>query len=309
MLYGYGNSTDVTIRPNVTSWRASTVTAIFNVTKNMASDNEKIYGFNSSELTTTMMQNSQWGAVAYLAQSEYGNMQKSTDGESGIWNNPYNEGITFASNNSYKMDNRSVTLTGMSGNSRDNYTNYYSKVVDGSKKDNGDSIEITYTNINSNATTGGNYTNTYYRYYTENGQKASTTRNIYGIYDMSGGAWEYMANYLGSATGNEFVPNFLKIKSKYQTQYAGTGATDSTVDRTKNYEANKEKYGDAIWETSNGCDGQYSWNADYSTFPDASYPFFIRGGDYVNGSPAGPFYFSGGSGRGSDQYSFRIVLF
>ena len=307
ILYGRGDNKNVTIRPNVTSWRYITVDDIFTVSQNMAKDEAKIYGFNSSELTTTMMQNSQWGAVAYLAQSEYGNMQKSTDRESGIWNNSYNEGITYpTSENGYKMYNRSVTLTGMSENSRDNYTNYYSKVVDGSKKDNGDSIEITYTNINSNATTGDNYTNTYYRYYTENGQKASTTRNMYGIYDMSGGSWEYMANYLGSVTGNRFVSKFLTIESKYQTPYAGIENAD---DRTKNYEANKEKYGDAIWETSNGCDAQHSWNADYSYFPYASYPFFVRGGNFYNSSPAGPFFFYGDNGWGGTYYSFRVVLF
>ena len=309
ILYGRGDKKNVTIRPNVTSWRIIDVNDIFTVSQNMSKDEAKIYGFNSSELTTTMMQNSQWGAVAYLAQSEYGNMQKSTDGQSGIWNNSYNEGFTYDSNNSYKMDNRSVTLTGMSGNSRDNYTNYYSKVVDGSKKDNGDSIEITYTNINNDATTGSTYTNTFYRYYTENGQKASTTRNIYGIYDMSGGSWEYMANYLGSVTGNQFVSKFLTIESKYQTPYAGTGATDSTVDRTKNYEANKEKYGDAIWETSNGCNGQYSWNADYSYFPYAGAPFFVRGGYCNISSGAGPFCFHIVYGWGGSYCSFRVVLF
>ena len=257
---------DITIRPNVTSWRGSNVTTLFNVTKNMARDSKKIYGFNSSELITTMMQNSQWGAVTYLAQSEYGNMQKLTDGESGIWNNSYNEGITASSNNAYKMDNYSINMTGMAGTKRDNYTNYYSKLVEGSKKDNGDNVEITYTNINNNATTGSNYTNIYYRYYTENGQKASTTRNIYGIYDMSGGAWEYTANYLESAIRNTNVSNFLKIEPKYQTSYAGTGVTASTEDKTINYESNKEKYGDAIWETSNSCNGQFSWNTDYSNF-------------------------------------------
>ena len=310
MLYGYGNNTDVTIRPNVTSWRSTTVNDIFTVSQNMSKDEAKIYGFNSSELTTTMMQNSQWGAVAYLAQSEYGNIQKLSDGESGIWNNSYIEGMTYStSENKYKMWNRSVTLTGISGSSKDSYTNYYSKVVDGSKKDNGDSIEITYTNINDDAITGSNYTNIFYRYYTENGQKASTTRNIYGIYDMSGGAWEYMANYLGSATGNEFVSNFLKIKSKYQTPYAGTGATSSTADKTINYEANKEKYGDAIWETSNGCDGQYSWNADGSYFPYTSHPFFLRGGNYTLSIISGPFYFYNDSGLRINDYSFRVVLF
>ena len=276
----------------------------------MSKDEAKIYGFNSSELTTTMMQNSQWGAVVYLAQSKYGNMQKSNDGQSGIWNNPYNEGITVpTSDNEYKIFNKSVTLTGMSGSSRDDYTSYYSVAVDGSKKYNEDSIEITYTNINNNAITGDNYTNIFYRYYTENGQKASTTRNIYGIYDMSGGSWEYMANYLGSVTGNQFVSKFLKIESKYQTPYAGTGVTSSTEDRTMNYEANKGKYGDAIWETSNGGNGQSSWNADGSHFPYPDIPFFLRGGYYSYGVETGQFCFNNGGGGGHSAGSFRVVLF
>ena len=276
----------------------------------MSNDSKRLYGFNSSELTTTMMQNSQWGAVAYLAQSEYGNMQKSTDETSGIWNNSYNEGFVTISNSD--MNNYSTNMTGMSGSSRDNNSDYYSQLVEGSKEGDkdSDSIKITYTSLNTNGTSkGSTYTNTYYRYYTENGQKASTTRNIYGIYDMSGGAWEYMANYLGSATGNTYVSNLLKVESKYQTPYAGTGATASTADRTTNYEANKEKYGDAIWETSNGCNGQYSWNADYSYFPYASYPFFLRGGSYGSGSGAGPFYFYGSYGGSHNIYSFRVVLF
>ena len=306
IIYGRGDKKNVTIRPNVTSWRLIDVNDIFTVSRNMSKDEAKIYGFNNSEITTTMMQNSQWGAVAYLAQSEYGNMQRIADGESGIWNNSYNEGFIFASNNSYKIDNWSVTLTGMSGNSRDSYTNYYSKVVDGSKKDNGDSIEITYTNINENVTTGDNYTNTYYRYYTENGQKASTTRNIYGIYDMSGASWEYMANYLGSDTGNTYVYNFLKIEPKYQTPYAGTGNAD---DRIKNCKANNEKYGEAIWETSNSRIGKCSWNADYSYFPYVDSPFFLRGGNYHDESGAGLFYFSDNSGGGNYYDSFRVVLF
>ncbi|MEI3356288.1 MAG: hypothetical protein V8R81_04380 [Clostridia bacterium] len=60
---------------------------------------------------------------------------------------------------------------------------------------------------------------------------------------MSGGAWEYMANYLGSATGNTYVSNLLKVESKYQTPYAGNSATSSTEDRTINYKQTKEN----IW--------------------------------------------------------------
>ena len=282
---------------------------MFDVSKNMI-NKENIHGLNRVDSTTTMMQNSQWGAVVYLAQSEYGNMQKLTDGESGIWNNPYNEGFVKISNNS--MSNYSTNMTGMSGSSKDKNLDYYSQLVEESKdgsKDS-DSIKIIYTSMNSDGTAmEKTYTNTYYRYYTENGQKASTTRNIYGIYDMSGGAWEYMANYLGSATGNTYVSNLLKVESKYQTPYAGTGATASTADRTTNYEANKRKYGDAIWETSNGCNGQASWNSDYSYFPYTGAPFFLRGGYCNGGSGAGPFYFDNGDGSGGNGGSFRVVLF
>ena len=281
----------------------------------MSNDSKNLYGFNSSEITTTMMQNSQWGAVAYLAQSEYGNMQKSTDGESGIWNNPYNEGFTKSSTNSYKMENYSTNMTGMAGTrsdnsiKRDTYTNYYSK-LEGTKEDNGDTIKISYKNINSDSSEGSVYTNTYYRYYTENGQKASTTRNIYGIYDMSGGALEYMANYLEKATTDTQVASFLNYSTNRQTPYAGTGKTGSSTDRTTNYNANKAKYGDALWETSSAAAGKKAWNQNSSYFPFFEYPFFIRGGTCTDGSATGIFnYGSGWSVGGYAGGSFRVVLY
>ena len=296
LLYGYGNQKDITIRPNVTSWRNKPVTDLFKVSQNMAKDENKLYGFNSSELTTTMMQNSQWGAVAYLAQSEYGNMQKSTDGESGIWNNPYNEGFTKSSTNSYKMENYSTNMTGMAGTrsdnsiKRDTNTNYYSKVVDGSKKDNGDSIEITYTNINSNATTGSNYTNTYYRYYTENGQKASTTRTIYGVYDMSGCGNEYvMGNYNSTIGSSGFttLPN-----SKYYDKYTITSDTSCTIATCG---------GHALFETAN-------WYSDNKYFVTSSYTWFMRGGYYGDGAKAGTYHSSYNNGSKYATYAFRVVI-
>ena len=44
------------------------------------------------------------------------------------------------------MENYSPSLTGMAGETRDTWTTYCSKVK--SKQDNGDSITITYNNIN-----------------------------------------------------------------------------------------------------------------------------------------------------------------
>ena len=163
---GDGTTQDVTIRPNVTSWRWTEVTTMYDVCQAM-NDTGNIHGL-TNQTDTMMMKNSQWGAVAYLAQSKYGNKQ-GTDEESGIWNNPYTEGYIYENaSNSYGMENYSVTLTGMAGETRDTRTIYYSKVQEGSKVDNGDSITIKYNNVQlvangggPNGTLGEEYTRTY----------------------------------------------------------------------------------------------------------------------------------------------------
>ena len=47
----------------------------------------------------------------------------------------------------------------------------------------------------SNAGTTNDYTST-------QGVKASTTGTVYGVYDMSGGAWEYVAAYVNNGDFN-----------------------------------------------------------------------------------------------------------
>ena len=157
-----------------------------------------------------------------------------------------------------------------------------------------------------NGTLGEEYTRTYYRYNTEQGVKASTTRNIYGIYDMSGGSWEYMASFLANGT-TSYATSMKTKPAKYIEQYAGTGATESAEDRQANYEANTNVYGDAVYEASSKGDGtQSSWNGDYSGFPFLGNPFFMRGGDYGNAAGAGVFYFDRDWG-GSAHAGFRVV--
>ena len=304
-LRGGGNtaSGNVTIKPSVTSWRYINVDNIYTVCKNM-NWNNNIHGL-TTDVKTTMMQNSQWGAVAYLAQSDYGNKQTS-DASSGIWNNPYTEGLTYTSSNDYGMDNYCTTLTGMAGESRDINVNRYSKIVGTRTINDNGSITITYVNINNDKSEGSQFTRTFYHYDSDNGQKASTTRNIYGIYDMSGGSWEYMASYLKNGT-TSYVTSFSAKSSDEQTQYEGTGETSSTADKTTNYNANKHMYGDAVWETSNGANGQNSWNGDYSNFPYLTYPFFLRGGTFSHAGVAGPFYFSCSTGGYIGNSGFRAV--
>ena len=123
ILWGQGDYKTVTIRPNVTSWRAISVSDIMTVSQNMTADNN-IHGLSKIDTTTTMMQNSQWGAVAYLTQSNYGNIQTSEE-DSDVWNNSYTEGYTYLAENNYGVNNYCVTMTGMAGSSRDSDTDFF----------------------------------------------------------------------------------------------------------------------------------------------------------------------------------------
>ncbi len=125
---------------------------------------------------------------------------------------------------------------------------------------------------------------------------------------MSGGVFEYMADYLANGT-QSYVTYFKEnVSNRYKTEYKGDGATSSTEDRTANYNANNDRYGDAVWETSNGADGQYSWNQDGSSFPYLNDPFFLRGGGFGYSNYAGLFFFSYAYGGTSSNSGFRPVL-
>ena len=164
----------------------------------------------------------------------------------------------------------------------------------------GKNDEVTI-NSNSSYYTGGGSGNTY----VNNGAQ-STTGNVYGVYDMSGGAWEYVAGYVNNGNGNLTSYGSSLVNGDAKTKNVYTKA--STDNNTNNYNQNASKYGDAVYETSaNGNTSNGSWYGDYSSFPYTSNPFFVRGGGYFNGSYAGVFAFSNDNGIGS-SISFRPVL-
>ena len=129
--------------------------------------------------------------------------------------------------------------------------------------------EIGYSN--QGYITGGGEGNAYI----ENNQSQSTTGNVYGIYDMRGGAVEYVASYYKdgnlSSAGGTFTNG---VSNEFSTVYTGTSASSAY------------KYGDATYETS-------GWHGDYAAFVSSSEPFFLRGGSYSNfDSDTGVFFFS-----------------
>ena len=158
-----------------------------------------------------------------------------------------------------------------------------------------------------NSASAGSNTGTTNDYTSTQGVKASTTGTVYGVYDMRGGAWEYVAGYVNNGDSNltSYGSSLVNGDAKTKNVYS-KGSSDS---RDNNYSANSGKYGDAVYETSaNGNSSSSSWYGDCSNFPYTSSPFFRRGGGYNNGTVAGVFYF-GNSGGGSDSYySFRPVL-
>ena len=133
------------------------------------------------------------------------------------------------------------------------------------------------SSVSASSTSSCNQWNTTY------GVNASTTGNIYGIYDMSGGAWEYvMGNYNKTVVSSGI--NFGSIDSKYYDVYTGNG-----------------KLGDATKETQ-------GWNDDYALFVNSSYPWFIRGGYFGDSGAAGVFNFGDYDGNADPGISWRVVL-
>ena len=143
-------------------------------------------------------------------------------------------------------------------------------------------------------------------YTSTQGVKASTTGTVYGVYDMSGGAWEYVAGYVNNGHGNLTNYGSSLVNGDAKTKNVYSKASSDSYEN--NYNANSSKYGDAVYETSTNGSGSTSWYGDYSFFPYTSSPFFIRGGIYGNGTSAGVFYFNYSGGVSYGSISFRPVL-
>ena len=241
-----GDTTNPTIKPNVKSLRNQNVSTLFATTQKLST--------NSS-----MLKNIEWGAIAYLTTSIYG------------------QGL-----NEVRINNSSTYITGCAA-SVENGTSY-------------NGCENAYnTNI---------------------GYLASTTGNISGIYDMSGGSYEYVMGVMEDSL-NSNTPT-SGYSTQYNSGFIGKNLNDKTVTtgvafpESKYYDIYKygasysdyTRYhmGDAITETK-------GWHGDSNTyFVSPSGPWFVRGDYYGHDSNAGVFAFYDNYGRDRINYSARAVL-
>lgn len=149
-------------------------------------------------------------------------------------------------------------------------------------------------------------------YETQIGQAASTTGNISGIYDTSGGAWDlvavamYDSNHTDIALGNGGfeLADILSIvnQGRYMEVYP---YSESWQDRSRS------KLGDAILEMGPFNGDRNAWYDDYSYILRSDNPWMTRGGgtdphstSTVNGITASTVTRGGGNGL----LTGRIVL-
>ncbi len=223
-----GSTSTPTIKPGVSSLVNITVANMYNTGKLFRSTNYlSINGANESD--SHMMKNIEWGAVAYLKQSNYG-----------------------------------LGITDIGKNNNSNYI----------------------TGCGSPA--GSNKSSICNAYNTTNGMLASTSGNITGVYDMSGGALEYVMGNFNKQSGSSGL-TVSGVPVEHIDIYLGTSVAASHL-------------GDATGETA-------GWYGDYTFFVDASNTWFTRGGySFMNLAQTGIFNFVPSNGESRNDSGFRVVL-
>ena len=249
----------------------------FSISRALTDDNN-IYKLSNKETDSHLIKNSEWGAVSYLGQSQYGL-----------------NGTNIRINN-LTLNNSKATIYAVTG--------YAAKTLQNGDTKLEDARPVTSTEK-------------VYKWTEKEGQTASCTGTIYGIYDMSGGTWERSAAIVNNGNGNlniygKAIMNALNNgkSSEYVTVYPkGETSGQSIDDASKsNYTANTKIYGDAIRETSTAGLGQTSWYSDHSYFAGLYVPFFVRGGYWWDRSGAGLFCFNRIDGNSHCADGFRSVL-
>lgn len=166
------------------------------------------------------------------------------------------------------------------------------------------------------------------------GVKASTTGNVTGIYDLSGGVWDRISGYISNGnnqlindgkvsdggssgmlmgtTGIANVNGYQILSTRNCMVYPYNDLIDdasiNNYNIYKNLLSNVYGYGDSVLETSNIGSYAQSWNSDCSYFPTGETPFYCRGCNYSYDSRTGIFAFSNAGGGAAYSSGYRIIL-
>ncbi len=270
-----GTTDLVTIKPNLKSLVNINISTMFNLSRSFSTTSSSTYGLNSNEVDSHMMKNMDWGAVAYLTNSKYGRyLDDDNCIESGC--TPWKNSINVSEIGGYQA------FTGCSTSKSNNYLEISSvkKCLD-------------------------NYD------WSSGGVNAATTGNIFGIYDMNGGAWEMVMGMMQNKSGNVYLTvesgfnNNFSVESKYYDLY--NYSDKSSLDGSRYF------LGDATREVMKikTDTSEYSQNAWYKNQTKYNYDnvvFVYRGGDVYWKDATGIFCFSAGSGDATNWATFRNII-
>ncbi len=282
------NIGEITILPNKTSMSTKTVSTIFNATRDIELEKSSKYNLNVNEIDTHTAKNSEWGAVAYLTQSVYGIYKdKKTCNIEGM---PFDTCEVWINN--------TVQGTGDSGMWKygGTYTGCVGESVNAAIKYNTKAGTVAECDPDKQWNTGG--------------VKASTTGNMYGVYDMVGGDMEYVMGATVNQTGGGLylASSGFQSSSLPESKYYDLYTFDD-----ENTTQERGHLGDATREIlltyGNDTGG---WNGDYTRFSAETSsercPWIARGGCYFGDNTAGVFAFFWAYGGTNTNHSFRSVL-
>ena len=275
------NANGIIIKPNVTSLSWNNPSNFFFASRSMEQSGNS-FGFVSAEVDTHMSKNNEWGAVAYLTQSIYGRCTSSTTCSEVYINNSRGH---YTGRSGGAAGNTPINGTYTDQTSTTNYNTYGFYTYD-------DYLLNYNTNTKGKKVKG-------------KGTGASTTGTIYGIYDMSGGAKEYVMGVKADPNGKPRSGYSSSDNSGFTgmlengTTYTGIAFPDS---KYYNLYTGNSYTGHALTEIKN-------WYIDSASFDNAGYPWCARGGEYSHSINAGVFYFSGSNGTyyGGNNSS-RLVI-
>ncbi len=227
-----------------------------------------------SSLSSRMLTNNDWGAIAYLSASRYG------AGHDGVQMNKQIQPSTLDGH-----DSNGTTGCGP-GLPEDKDIVYY----DG--KGFGTQSACSVSNLERS-------------YNGKLGMLASTTNNPTGIYDLVGGGWEYVsAAYTADNTSSQITDYFTNTPRRpYANLYYNT---DKNSFNACTYESCG---GQALYEVNNGKSGDYNsqWGNQSADFVSYVSPWFMRGG-HADWSYFGVFYSGDYNGNANEYGALRVVL-
>ena len=193
-----------------------------------------------------------------------------------------------------------------------------------------------YSHSNTSCNQIGNTEDITQPYNTVTGYLASTTRNISGVYDMSGGAWEFVMGILVDKNGN-LVSGLSNQKNSGFNGFFSCptcdGDSSGILEKTDGlafpinsryydiypYTEIRTQYSNRILGDATGEMGSFiysnselrqvsSWYENEAWFISSNGPWFHRGGSFQHGTGSGIFNFGDEYGSMNSSNTFRVVL-